>query len=729
MDLCANLNPQQRQAVLHSDGPVLIMAGAGSGKTRVLVHRIAQLLQTGQADPCQILAITFTNKAAREMRERIEKLMGADSRGMWVGTFHATCVRILRQENQHLDTGSNFVIYDDSDQQSLLKKCLKELNLDEKKFTPRAIGAAISQAKNQLWDPGKMATMAGDYFEKTAAEVYKLYQKKLVENNAMDFDDLIKKTVDLFHQQPQVLSYYQNRFRYILVDEYQDTNKAQYELIQLLAKGHRNLCVVGDPDQSIYRWRGADIQNILDFEQDYPEAAIIQLEQNYRSTGNILNAANAVIKHNIGRREKKLWTDQGAGKKICCRQTEDERAEALFIAETVFYLCREEDLKFSDFAVLYRTHAQSRAVEEACIKYKLPYRIFGGMKFYERKEIKDTLAYLKLIANPVDSLSLLRTVNEPKRGLGAATLERVEAEAALRGISLLEVMAVADLIPGISPRFAGLLKGFQQMIVGLIRQRDQVTVSQLVRQIWEASGYERALQADKSPEAEGRLENLKEFLSVTEDFDRSAEEPNLENFLAQISLTTDMDNAEESEEKITLMTLHSAKGLEFPVVFLVGLEEGVFPHGRAMLDNDEMEEERRLCYVGMTRAQKRLFLTRSYQRMLWGRSQYNQESRFIREIDPSLLTDEVDGTESVCREPARRPSLKSPASPGSPQPVVRPKGEDLLITLGDKVQHAKFGSGVVVKTSGSGEDMEVSIAFPGQGIKTLIMKYAPIKKI
>lgn len=724
MDFCANLNPEQQQAVTHCDGPVLIMAGAGSGKTRVLVHRVAHLLQTKHIDPSQILAITFTNKAAREMRDRIERLIGATSRGMWVGTFHATCVRILRQEIQHLGYKQSFVIYDDGDQQTLIKKCLKELNLDDKKFAPRALSAAISNAKNQLWDPAKMAMMAGDFFESTAAEVYQLYQKKLSENSALDFDDLIKKTVDLFHQHPQVLRYYQNKFRYILVDEYQDTNKAQYELIQLLAMGHRNLCVVGDPDQSIYRWRGADIQNILDFEQDYPETVTIRLEQNYRSTGNILNAANAVILNNLGRKEKKLWTDQGPGKKVCYHLTEDERAEALFIAEMVFFLCKEDGLKFNDFAVLYRTHAQSRAIEEACIKYKLPYRIFGGMKFYERKEIKDTMSYLKVISNPDDSLSLARVINEPKRGIGSTTLERVEAVANEREMRTLAVMGAPELVPGLSTRFAGLLKGFHDMMANLIAQKDQLTLSQLVRQIWEQSGYERALTEDKSTEAESRLENLKEFLSVTEDFDRTAEEPTLENFLAQISLATDLDNLVEEDEKITLMTLHSAKGLEFPVVFLVGLEEGVFPHGRAMLDNEEMEEERRLCYVGMTRAMSRLYLTRAYQRMLWGRTQYNQESRFIKEISPELLTDQPDGSERMAKSaPAARPNHKSPA------PLPRPKGEELLINLGDKVQHAKFGTGVVVKTTGTGEDMEVSIAFPGQGIKNLILKYAPIKKV
>jgi DNA helicase-2/ATP-dependent DNA helicase PcrA len=717
MDLLSNLNTEQCYAVKHTEGPVLIMAGAGSGKTRVLVYRVAFLLEEKQVSPGQILAITFTNKAAREMRERIEDLVGASSREMWIGTFHATCVRILRQDIQHLGYNRYFVIYDDGDQQTLIKKCLKELNLDEKKFTPRALGGAISNAKNKMWDPEKMAAMSGNYFESTAADVYRLYQKKLSENNALDFDDLINKTVELFTRYPEVLTYYQKKFRYILVDEYQDTNHSQYCLIQLLAREHKNLCVVGDPDQSIYRWRGADIQNIMDFEEDYPEAVTIRLEQNYRSTQNILDAANSVIGNNLSRKEKRLWTDQGRGQKVVYYTGEDERAEAYFVAEVTSQLRQEEQLNYRDFAVLYRTHAQSRPLEDAFIKYQVPYRIFGGLKFYERKEIKDTMAYLKVVSNPGDSVSLSRIINEPKRGIGSSTWEKIEREAAFRGISAFEMMGDPEVSSILTTRAFGAVKSFREMMDSFISDKDRLTVTELVQEIWSKTGYERVLAKDQSVEAESRLENLKEFLSVTEDFTRSEEEATLENFLAQVSLATDMDNFSESDDCITLMTLHTAKGLEFPVVFLVGMEEGVFPHGRAMLDNEEMEEERRLCYVGMTRAMKRLYLTRAYQRMLWGRTQYNTESRFIGEINPELLTDNLNGAEKDINE---KREIKKPS------PVKR---EGLLINLGDKVEHAKFGTGVVVKTKGTGEKMEVSVAFPDQGIKVFLVKYAPIKKI
>ncbi|MDD4753116.1 MAG: UvrD-helicase domain-containing protein, partial [Desulfitobacteriaceae bacterium] len=473
MDLFSNLNTEQHHAVKHTEGPVLIMAGAGSGKTRVLVHRVAYLLQEEQVRPGQILAITFTNKAAREMRERIENLVGAFSREMWIGTFHATCVRILRQDIQHLGYNRYFVIYDDGDQQTLIKRCLKELNLDEKKFTPRALGGAISNAKNKMWDPEKMATMSGNFFESTAADVYRLYQKKLAVNNALDFDDLINKTVELFTQYPEVLTYYQKKFRYILVDEYQDTNHSQYCLIQLLAREHKNLCVVGDPDQSIYRWRGADIQNIMDFEEDYPEAVTIRLEQNYRSTQNILDAANSVIDNNLSRKEKKLWTDQGRGQKVVYYTGEDEKAEAYFVAEVTSQLRQEEKLNYRDFAVLYRTHAQSRPLEDAFIKYQVPYRIFGGLKFYERKEIKDTMAYLKVISNPGDSVSLSRIINEPKRGIGSSTWEKIEREAAFRGISVFEIIGEEEALSVLTTRAFGAVKSFKEMMDSFISEKDK----------------------------------------------------------------------------------------------------------------------------------------------------------------------------------------------------------------------------------------------------------------
>jgi DNA helicase-2/ATP-dependent DNA helicase PcrA len=719
MDLLTSLNPLQQSAVMCTEGPLLIMAGAGSGKTRVLVHRVAYLIKEIGVDPSRILAITFTNKAAGEMRERIEKLVGSGSQRMWIGTFHATCVRILRQDIHHLGFNRNFVIYDDSDQQTLIKKCLKELNLDEKKYTPRGMAAAIGNGKNKLWNAEKFRQRAGNFYEEKVAQVYQLYQKKLTENNALDFDDLIMKTVELFQFKPEVLRYYQHKFQYILVDEYQDTNHSQYRLIRMLAEEHRNLCVVGDPDQSIYRWRGADIQNILDFEHDYQDARVIRLEQNYRSTQNILDAANAVIRHNLGRKEKNLWTDQGRGAKIIYRVTEDERAEGVFVAEKVFQLHQQEGVSYRDCVVLYRTHAQSRALEEAFIKYKLPYRIYGGIKFYDRKEIKDTLAYLKVLMNPDDSVSLARIINEPKRGIGISTWDKVETYAARQEISIYAALGVLTEIEGLSPRAAKALKSFYDMMERLREKKDFSFVTQLVEEVWEATGYRRVLESDNSPEGESRLENLQEFLSVTEEFDQTAEEPTLENFLAQISLATDLDALREEDEAVTMMTLHTAKGLEFPVVFMVGLEEGIFPHGRAMLDEEEMEEERRLCYVGMTRAKERLFISRAYHRMLWGQSQFNNESRFMREI-PAELLEEENGHNLVKGQEAHE---KEPFFSG------REKRTSSLMNLGDKVQHAKFGTGVIVKTDGSGLDMEISVAFPQQGIKTFILRYAPIKKI
>lgn len=719
MDLLTSLNPQQQNAVICTEGPLLIMAGAGSGKTRVLVHRVAYLIEEKEVDPSRILAITFTNKAAKEMRERIERLVGEGSRGMWIGTFHATCVRILRQDISHLGYNRYFVIYDDSDQQTLLKKCLKELNIDDKKYTPRGMASAISSAKNKCWDPEKLSLMAGNLYESKAGDVYKLYQKKLTANNALDFDDLIMKTVELFGKKPEVLRYYQHKFQYILVDEYQDTNHSQYRLIQMLAERHENLCVVGDPDQSIYRWRGADIQNILDFEHDYKEAQVIRLEQNYRSTQNILDAANAVIRHNQGRKEKTLWTDQGEGEKIVYRTTEDERAEAAFVAETAYGLHQQERVSYRDCVILYRTHAQSRALEEAFIKYKIPYRIYGGIKFYDRKEIKDTLAYLKVLSNPDDGVSLARIINEPKRAIGTSTWEKMENHALLRGISTFTALGELSAVSGLSPRAINALQGFYDMMQELMEKKNNLFLTQLVGELWKRTGYQKALSEDKSPEGESRLENLQEFISVTTEFDQTSEEPTLENFLAQISLATDFDSYREEDAAVTMMTLHTAKGLESPVVFMVGLEEGVFPHGRAMLEEEEMEEERRLCYVGMTRAREKLYISRAYHRMLWGNSQYNGESRFMKEIPAKLMSG--GNRDSITMEKAdsgKKFLFSSPA-----------KGTASLMNLGDKVQHAKFGVGVIVKTAGSGEDMEISVAFPENGIKDFMLKYAPLKKI
>lgn len=713
MDILSTLNPRQREAVLTTEGPVLVLAGAGSGKTRVLTHRIAYLLAEKGVDPSRILAITFTNKAAQEMKERLSRLVGADLRYLWVSTFHAACVRILRRDIALLGYQPNFVIYDTDDQLTLVKRCLAELNLDDKKFPPRSILNVISNAKNMLWDPDRFYDMAGNYFEAKGAEVYRLYQKRLKELNALDFDDLLMVTVQLFRQHPPVLRHYQHQFQYILVDEYQDTNHAQYILVKLLAAEHRNICVVGDPDQSIYGWRGANMQNILDFEEDYPDARVVKLEQNYRSTQVILDAANAVIANNTSRKPKNLWTDKEGGALITCFQGEDEHHEAHFIAGEIYRQHLEKGRAYRDFAVLYRTNAQSRVLEETFIKNGIPYEIFGGIKFYERKEIKDILAYLRVLANPADALSLSRIINVPKRGIGQSTWLKLEEYARQHGLTVFDAVVRAGEIPDLAKRTATVVEKFGALMLEFKEKVDRIPVTDLTELILKETGYLEELKRENTEEARNRLENLQEFLSVTHDYDKYSEEKTLAGFLAQISLVTDLDNWSEEKDRVALMTLHTAKGLEFPVVFITGMEEGVFPHSRSLLEEQELEEERRLCYVGMTRAKEELYLTRAWQRTLYGNTVYNPPSRFLSEI-PQHLIKEVEGDSLPGQTTFRSPVKMKPAAPKSG------------FQLGDKVNHPKWGVGVVVKVEGEGEDQQLTVAFPDQGLKILLAKYAPL---
>ena len=727
MDLFSSLNSPQIEAVKHMGGPLLVLAGAGSGKTRVLTTRIAYLLKEKQVPPERILAITFTNKAAREMKERVAAFVPEVARDLWIGTFHATCVRILRRQIQQLGYHENFVIYDDDDQQTLLKDCLKELNLDEKKYSPRSIGAVISKAKNELIDPVKYEESTHNPFARTVAKIYVLYQEKLEESCALDFDDLIMLTIRLFQENPPVLSYYQNKFRYILVDEYQDTNHAQYVLVNLLGGMHRNVFAVGDPDQSIYGWRGANIRNILEFEKDFQEAKIIKLEQNYRSTQTILDAANQVIRHNRARKEKHLWTGAEKGALVVVYLGDNEHLEAEFVADRIVRLSQKMGLKYSDFAVLYRTHAMSRVVEEAFLRRGIPYTMVGGLKFYERKEIKDLLAYLRLLVNPVDVLSLTRIINVPKRGIGKASLQKLITFAVTENISLLQALAQAERVPDLTPKvkkacleLAGIYRLLQENL-------DCLSVTEIAKQVLEQTGYLPALVLEDTVESRTRQENLKEFLSVTQEFEREDEERTLSAFLAKVALYTDLDRASQKEEQTVLMTLHSAKGLEFPVVFLIGMEEGVFPHSRSFIERAELEEERRLCYVGITRAKQRLYLTHCWRRTLYGTTRFNEPSRFLKEIPDELLT--LDDPIEKRFSPEKKVTKTKPDGKTTcdvhQDPAVR---QVFSYRPGDCVQHLKWGSGVVVCIRGEGERAEVKVAFPELGIKTLLVQYAPLQK-
>jgi DNA helicase-2/ATP-dependent DNA helicase PcrA len=728
--LLSGLNPEQQEAVKTTEGPLLIMAGAGSGKTRVLTHRVAYLMVEKEVNPYNILAITFTNKAAREMRERIAGIMGGAAEEVWISTFHSMCVRILRRDIDRIGFNRNFTILDPTDQQSVVKSILKDKNIDPKKFDPRSILGAISSAKNELVDPEEYSKLAGGYYEQVVSDVYGEYQKRLRKNQALDFDDLIMLAIQLFTRVPDVLTYYQRKFQYIHVDEYQDTNRAQYMLVKMLAARFQNLCVVGDSDQSIYRWRGADIANILSFEKDYPRAKVIMLEQNYRSTKRILQAANEVIKNNQNRKAKNLWTENQDGPKISYYRADSEQTEAQFVAGKIKEAVASGNRKLSDIAILYRTNAQSRVMEEVLLKSNIEYSIVGGIKFYDRKEIKDILAYLRLIANPDDDISLQRVINVPKRGIGSTSMDKIARYAADQDISVFTAIQEIDFI-GVSPKIAKSAREFYDLIHNYTQMQEYLSVTELVEEVLEKSGYRDMLKAEKTLESQSRLENIDEFLSVTKNFEESSEDKSLVAFLTDLALVADIDRMDEQEEKtdtVVLMTLHSAKGLEFPIVFLIGLEEGVFPHSRSLMEEAEMEEERRLAYVGITRAEEELYLTNAGMRTLFGRTNMNPVSRFINEIPEELL-------EPVHKETRTAASFGSQRSPQSARrPVVRPAqnasaGSAAEWKVGDKAEHKKWGTGTVVSVKGDGKSVELDIAFPSPvGIKRLLAEFAPITK-
>ena len=741
VDCTYGLNPQQAEAVINTEGPMLIMAGAGSGKTKVLTCRVANLLQKG-VRPYRILAITFTNKAAAEMRERVNNMSGPAAKDVWLFTFHAFCARFLRMEIDKLPGyGGNFAIYDTADSQNLIKQILKEMNLDDKRFQPSGILSRISNAKNALQDAAAFARQAGDFYEQKVADIYSRYEQKLQLNNALDFDDLLMLSIKLLQENKEVREKYQDRFDYLLVDEYQDTNHAQYLLTKFLAAKHRNICVVGDADQSIYGWRGADIQNILDFEKDYPDAKVIKLEQNYRSTQIILDAANAVIENNTGRKPKNLWTENKSGTDIIYFQAVDERDEARFVIEQLQNLQRTENKKLGDMAILYRTNTQSRIFEEMLIKSGISYNMVGGLKFYERKEIKDIIAYLRVIFNPADSLSLLRIINVPKRGIGDASLAKIQAYAAANNVSLFEAVSNAAAIDGLSSRFVSKLDDLAGIIFELMNLASEAPVEDLIDRVMRDTGYLEELENERTPQAQSRIDNLHELISVAQEFAASEEENNLENFLAHVALVSDIDDTELGEDAITLMTLHSSKGLEFPVVFLVGMEEGLFPHARTLMDETEIEEERRLCYVGITRAKEKLFLSSTKMRTIYGNTVTYPPSRFLQEIPARLVKtikrqerfSALENFKQVSEKYSARP--QKPASTFNPhsfmpqKPAAAAGGTGTRFNTGDRVSHSKWGEGMVVSVKDSPDGQEVKVAFAGAGVRSLLTKYAVLKKL
>lgn len=726
------LNDRQCEAVKHTEGPLLITAGAGSGKTKVLTCRIAHLLELGVA-PYRILAITFTNKAAKEMKERVTNLVGAQADSIWLSTFHSFCAKLLRFEVDGFHGYTrNFTIYDSSDQLVLVKDCLKKLNLDDKQFTPRSVLGTISSAKNVLMDAKAFAAKASDFYEQKVADVYAMYQEKLRENNAVDFDDLLFLAVRLLQENEEVREKYQTRFQYILVDEYQDTNHAQYALTKILAARWRNICVVGDADQSIYAWRGADIRNIIDFTRDYPDAASIKLEQNYRSTKTILHAANAVIDNNESRPKKTLWTENPTGNKIIHYQAQTEHDEADYIAGVIYNRHEISHEPYGDMAILFRTNAQSRVLEEKLMRYAIPYTMVGGTKFYDRKEIKDVLAYLRLLYNPEDSLSLTRIINVPKRNIGATTMEHVAAYAEAQGISLFEALSSTDEIP-VTKRAKASLENFAAMIFDLLNDIEGKDVLSLIETVIKQTGYGDMLdkEAEHDPQGESRKENVGEFLSVAKDYMDSNPEGNLQDFLENVALVSDVDDFESSDSKVTLMTLHAAKGLEFPVVFLTGLDEGLFPHSRTLMDPAQVEEERRLAYVGITRAERQLYVTNAVTRTMYGRISAYMPSRFLAEIPPQFMED--------YHRKSAMPQSRTTAVPGKQRvsiltkPVASslPKKHAVTDTFakGDKVRHKIWGIGTVLDVIGEGPNMQMKIQFPTKGVRQVVVKYAPLEKI
>lgn len=734
------LNPAQREAVEKTEGPVLILAGAGSGKTRVLTTRIAHLIEDKGVQAANILAITFTNKAANEMRERVEETLGSDTKDMWISTFHSCCVRILRKDINRIGYNRSFVIYDSADQVTLIKDCLKELNLSDKVFEPKVVISTISGAKDKLYSPQKFKAMhMHDNRMSKMADIYALYQDRLKRNSALDFDDLIYKTVELFKEDSEVLDYYRSRFKYIMVDEYQDTSKAQYELIKLLARQHQNICVVGDDDQSIYGWRGADIRNILEFEKDYDDVHVVKLEQNYRSTQIILDAANTVISNNIERKRKKLWSDKKDGELIKIQLAENEMDEADFVSDMIYKICREQNRTYKDFAVLYRANAQARSVEDALNRSQIPYNIYGGTKFYERKEIKDLVAYLRVIQNPQDDISLKRIINVPRRGIGLRTIEKVEDRASLKQESLYSVLIDIETNSDISTKARNSISGFVDTIGTLRTIKEVYPVSKLIEKVLETTGYLDELSKDNSDESQDRIDNLKEFISIAIEFEQNSEDQDLEIFLTNIALTSETSD-DEVDDKVSLMTIHTSKGLEFPVVFLVGLEEGLFPIARAVrsMNDADIEEERRLCYVGITRAKEVLYITLTKKRTLYGKTNPSIASRFMEEL-PKECIEKLNKEEKELTYSSSKASynvldkykqkymsnMNKSSVAKNVNATVKDSSKETNpddIKLGSKVHHPKFGVGTVVSIIGS----DLTIAFDQQGIKKINKEYTTL---
>ena len=764
-EIIQGLNNKQKEAVLATEGPCLVIAGAGSGKTKVLTHKIAYDIANG-VKPWNILAITFTNKAANEMKERIEKLIGDDAKDVWMGTYHSICVRILRRYIDRIGYKSDFVIFDTSDQRTLVKECLKTLKVDDKLFTDRAVLSEISNGKNEMLEPKAYSVKyAGDFRKEKIAEIYELYQSKLRENNAIDFDDIINFTIKILTENPDVLEYYTEKFQYILVDEYQDTNKAQFTLVSLFASRYGNITAVGDNDQGIYSFRGADIKNILNFEKDFPGTKIIKLEQNYRCTGNILKAANAVIKHNENKYEKNLWTENDEGQIPCIYCGEDEYDEGRYIVEQINHLRTEEYYKYSDFTVLYRMNAQSRAIEDILMREQIPYKVIGGLKFYERKEIKDIIAYLRLIHNTADNLSLRRIINEPKRGIGKTSLDKIQEISDKTGISMYEIIKNAQEYE--LNRVYLSSRDFINQIEELRNKKDELKISDLIKETLKSTGYTKALEQENSVEAETRIENLEEFLTVAIEFEEQSADNTLAEFLENITLSSDIDNLEDQEDSVTLMTLHSAKGLEFPVVFLVGMEEGIFPGYKSIGEPKELEEERRLFYVGITRAKQYLYLTCAKHRTIFGSTSYNQVSRFVKEIPEELLEGYAEVVErntsnnedfkdfgyrwsygkgqTVKTYKIDEPEVKSVASSivdtkpknnfqfrtaESFLNTIKNKDEGIDLSkyqVGQRVYHKKFGEGVITKLEKEDDDIKVDLEFDKVGHKRLMAKFAGLE--
>jgi len=713
-----NLNKEQRLAVETTEGPLLIIAGAGSGKTRVVTHRVANILNKG-TPPWNVLAITFTNKAAREMKERVVNLIGEEGHSVFISTFHSLCVRILRRDIEQLGYSQSFTILDTGDQLVVIKQVMRDLNIDSKILDPKAVLGTISNAKNELITVHQYQRIASDFYTERVAKVYERYQQRLRLNNSLDFDDLIMMTVQLFEKSPETLEFYQQRFRYIHVDEYQDTNRAQYRLVKFLADYYQNICVVGDTDQSIYMWRGADIGNILSFESDFKNAKVINLEQNYRSSKNILAAANVLIRNNEQRKDKNLWTENAEGEPVGYYRARNEHEEAYFVAEQI----RKDKRPYQDYAVFYRTHAQSRVIEEILIKSNIPYRVYGGTKFYERMEIKDIIAYLRLVANQDDDISLRRIINRPRRGIGDVTEERIAEYADSKGISMYKAISDVGRI-GLASGASAKVVEFVELINELIAQKDELTITKLTELILEKTGYLAELQRERSIEAEARIENIKELLSVTTEFEKSNETPTLAEFLSEVALMTDLDeNGERDDKVVSLMSLHSAKGLEFPIVFIIGLEEGIFPHSRALFENTELEEERRLAYVGITRAKEKLYLLNAQSRMLYGKLQMNPVSRFVEELPEDKLVD-LKGKERLEQRVKKVvPGLVN-------RPKAGPDASKIGWQVGDKALHQKWGKGTVVSMKNEGDALELGVAFEQPiGIKKLLAKFAPLERV